>query len=119
MSPDDTRLLVTGCGGFIGSHLTDELLARGYGVVGYDNFSTGQRPFLEQALKSPRFRLVQGDLLDTGSLAAAVRGCQGVMHLAANADVRHGPSHPGHDLQQNTIATHHVLKAIARRPRHE
>jgi UDP-glucose 4-epimerase len=111
MTPADT-VFVTGCAGFIGSHLTDALLARGHSVVGYDNFSTGQRPFLTQAQASGRFRLIEGDLLDLTSLTAAMYGCKLVMHVAANADVRHGPSHPGRDLIQNTIATHHVLTAM-------
>jgi UDP-glucose 4-epimerase len=112
MSREHTRFLVTGCAGFIGSHLTDRLLAQGHSVVGYDNFSTGQRSFLEQALASERFQLVEGDLLHLSSLSGAMRGCQCVLHLAANADVRHGPSHTRRDLVQNTLATHNVLEAM-------
>ena len=43
---------ITGCAGFIGSSLTDRLIANGYNVVGVDNLSTGQLPFIESALKS-------------------------------------------------------------------
>jgi len=53
------RCFVTGAAGFIGSNLVDGLLAAGHSVVGYDNFSTGQRRFIEGALKSPNFRLVE------------------------------------------------------------
>ena len=84
------RCFVTGCAGFIGSNLTDRLLAAGHSVVGYDNFSTGQERFLELAIKSPAFRLVRGDLLDTASLRQAMAGADFVFHLAANADVRFG-----------------------------
>jgi UDP-glucose 4-epimerase len=112
MSHEHARFLVTGCAGFIGSHLTEQLLAQGHSVVGYDNFSTGQRPFLDQALASARFRLVAGDLLNLASLSDAMRGCECVIHLAANADVRHGPSHTRRDLVQNTLATHNVLEAM-------
>ena len=55
------RCFVTGAAGFIGSSLVDRLLAFGHSVVGYDNFSTGQRRFLEDASKSPQFRLVEAD----------------------------------------------------------
>ncbi|MFI5268062.1 MAG: NAD-dependent epimerase/dehydratase family protein, partial [Chloroflexota bacterium] len=106
------RFFVTGCAGFIGSHLTDRLLGEGYEVVGYDNFSTGRREFLEPALKAPRMKLVEGDLLEPNRLTEAVAGCDFVFHLAANADVRHGTERPRRDLEQNTIATHNVLEAM-------
>jgi len=105
------RLLVTGAAGFVGSHLTDRLLARGDSVTGFDNLSTGRRRFLEEALRSPRFTLVEGDTLDAAALARAMRGCDAVVHLAANADVRFGTEHPRKDLEQNTIATFNVLEA--------
>lgn len=103
---------VTGAAGFIGSSLVDRLLAEGHQVVGYDNFSTGQREFLASALEHPDFRLVEADLLDTPKLTEAMRGADFVFHLAANADVRHGLEHPRKDLEQNTIATFNVLEAM-------
>jgi UDP-glucose 4-epimerase len=106
------RYLVTGCAGFIGSTLTDRLLADGHDVVGYDNFSTGQEGFLARARESGHFRLVRGDVLNAQILGEAMRGAEFVFHLAANADVRFGTAHPAKDLEQNTIATHSVLEAM-------
>jgi UDP-glucose 4-epimerase len=106
------RFLVTGCGGFIGSNLTEHLLLKGHEVVGYDNFSTGQMRFLDTAYKSPRFSLFQDDILNLDSLIQAMKGCDFVYHLAANADVRFGFEHPRKDLEQNTIATFNVLEAM-------
>jgi UDP-glucose 4-epimerase len=103
---------VTGAAGFIGSNLVDRLLQEGHEVVGYDNFSTGQREFLRDALENANFSLVEGDLLDSHALAGAMRGADFVFHLAANADVRHGLAHPRKDLEQNTIATFNVLEAM-------
>jgi UDP-glucose 4-epimerase len=103
---------VTGAAGFIGSNLTDRLLRDGHRVVGYDNFSTGQRRFLEGASTSQRFTLVEGDTLDAGALTSAMASCDIVFHLAANADVRFGTEHPRRDLEQNTIATFTVLEAM-------
>jgi UDP-glucose 4-epimerase len=103
---------VTGCAGFIGSNLVDRLLGSGNTVTGYDNLSTGRREFLAEALKSPGFKLVEGDSLDSGRLTQAVKGADFVVHFAANADVRHGTEHPETDLEQNTIATFNVLEAM-------
>jgi len=104
-----TRYFVTGAAGFIGSSLVDRLLALGHTVVGYDNFSTGQERFLADA---PACELVRGDILDATALTEAMRGCDFVFHLAANADVRFGTDHPGRDLEQNTIGTFRVLEAM-------
>ena len=106
------QIFITGAAGFIGSSLADRLLADGKRVVGWDNFSTGQRKFLEGALKNDRFKLVEGDNLDLAALTKAMAGCDTVFHLAANADVRFGLEHPSKDLQQNTVATFNVLEAM-------
>jgi len=106
------KVLVTGCAGFIGSHLVDRLLATGNVVVGYDNFSTGQRSFLEQALGNANLELVEADLLNQSRLDEAMRGVDFVWHLAANADVRSGTDHPRRDLEQNTVVTSNVLEAM-------
>jgi UDP-glucose 4-epimerase len=106
------RAFITGGAGFIGSTLADRLLAAGHHVTAYDNFSTGQRPFVEGALASPRYRLVEGDLLDEEKLRTAVRGHDFVFHLAANADIKDGLQHPRRDLEQNTIATFNLLEAM-------
>jgi UDP-glucose 4-epimerase len=104
--------VVTGGAGFIGSNLVDRLLALEHDVTVYDNFSTGQRRFLDDARRNPRLRVVEGDTLDLASLTSAIAGCELVFHLAANADVRFGTDHPKKDLEQNTIATFNVLEAM-------
>jgi UDP-glucose 4-epimerase len=103
---------VTGAAGFFGSNLVDRLLAEGHTVTGFDNFSTGQRRFLESANSQPGFRLVEGDLLELDAVKSAMTGSDFVFHLAANADVRFGPDHPRRDLEQNTIVTWNVLEAM-------
>jgi len=106
------RCFVTGCAGFIGSTLTERLLSQGHLVVGYDNFSTGHEAFLRSAREEPGFTLVRADILDAQTLSASMREVDQVFHLAANADVRHGTEHPRRDLEQNIIATSHVLEAM-------
>jgi UDP-glucose 4-epimerase len=106
------RACITGGAGFIGSNLADRLIARGVEVVVVDDFRTGRREFLADALARGGMRLVEGDVLDQAVLEDAIAGCDWVFHLQANADVRWGLEHPRHDLEQNTIATSNVLEAM-------
>lgn len=106
------RYFITGCAGFIGSNLTDKLLQAGHEVIGLDNFSTGLNEFLVEAKKSPRFTLITANLLDRDAVIQSMGKVDAVFHMAANADVRFGTDHPHKDLEQNTIATFHVLEAM-------
>ena len=106
------KYLVTGCAGFIGSTLVDKLLSLGHHVIGIDNFSTGQRRFLENALLSPNFKLLDNDLFLDKNLSSSFEDVEFVVHLAANADVRFGTHHSRRDLEQNTIVTYNVLEAM-------
>jgi UDP-glucose 4-epimerase len=106
------KVFITGAAGFIGSSLTDRLLADGKTVVGWDNLSTGQEKFIEDALKNPHFTLVRGDNLNLAALTKAMAGCDFVLHLAANADVQYGTKNPQKDIEQNTNATFHMLEAM-------
>lgn len=102
---------VTGCAGFVGSTLVDRLLSDGHRVTGYDNFSTGREDFIVDAAAHPRFVLQRGDLLDRTAVLQASRGCDAIVHLAANADVRFGADHPLRDFEQNVEGTMSVLEA--------
>jgi UDP-glucose 4-epimerase len=106
------RIFVTGAAGFIGSNMVDRLLAAGHNVAGFDNFSTGRRQFLADAMNHPQFVLHEADLLDRAALTKAMQGAELVVHFAANADVRFGTDHPRKDLDQNAIATWNVLEAM-------
>ena len=105
------RVAITGAAGFIGSTLVDSLLTQGVEVLGIDNFSTGRKEFLKDALNNPKFTLLKEDIFSGKDLSDVLVGVDAVFHLAANADVRFGPDHPSRDLEQNTIATHRVLEA--------
>jgi dTDP-glucose 4,6-dehydratase len=59
-----TRILVTGAGGFLGSHLCDALVAEGHSVVGVDNLCTGNRTNLQQLAAEPRFELLEQDICE-------------------------------------------------------
>ena len=106
------RVLITGVAGFVGSNFLDYLLSKGHHVVGVDNFSTGKREFIENAIDNSNFTFLKFDLLDLGDLKKATKNIDIVFHFAANADVRFGLQHPDKDLQQNTIVTFNVLEAM-------
>jgi UDP-glucose 4-epimerase len=104
--------LVTGGAGFIGSHLTDALIARGDNVVVYDDLSGGKRQFLAQHEGSDHYRFVHGDVLDTADLSQVMKGVDQVWHVAADPDVRTSGNRAGQHAQQNVVATLHVLEAM-------
>lgn len=104
------KAFITGGAGFIGSNLADALLMRGYDVIVYDNFCTGQRMFVEHNLSNPHYTLIEADVLDKDTLHKHMKGVDIVFHFQANADVRGGITNTQIDLQQNIIATHHVLE---------
>lgn len=112
------RALVTGGAGFVGSHITDALLARGHEVTVYDRLTTGTTKFLEVPLglggnpRNGHLSLVKGDILTRTLLSKTMRGHDTVFHVAANADVRGGVINREIDLEQNAVGTHSVLEAV-------
>ncbi|MCX5829551.1 MAG: SDR family NAD(P)-dependent oxidoreductase [Deltaproteobacteria bacterium] len=81
-----SKILVIGGAGLIGSHVVDELLKEDIKeVIVYDNFCRGTHENLEPALKDPRCRIFEigGDILQTDILDTAMKGVDGVIHLAA------------------------------------
>ncbi|MGA3268006.1 MAG: NAD-dependent epimerase/dehydratase family protein [Verrucomicrobiota bacterium] len=112
------KILVTGVAGFIGSHLTDAVLARGMTVVGIDNLKLGRREYLAQALKHPRFKFFENDLNDLAAcrnfIAAESQAApfDTVWHLAANSDIRAGVTDPDVDLRDTFLTTHSILKLM-------
>lgn len=109
------RILVTGGAGCIGSDLAQALAERGHPVTVIDNLSSGKREHMEDLLGRPGFRFLEGDLLDSGALDAALEGVDTVYHLAANPDVKFVPGDPtDKDLRQNTLGTYQVLEGMRR-----
>jgi UDP-glucose 4-epimerase len=106
------KVLVTGGAGFIGSALSERLLRRGDEVTVFDNFSSGRKEFIGHLLKSDRFKLIEGDLLDPEGLAPALRRQEMVFHLAANPDIRGSLEEPALDFEQGTVATFNLLEAM-------
>jgi UDP-N-acetylglucosamine 4-epimerase len=83
----DSRVLVTGGAGFIGSNLVDSLLNSGNSVVCLDNFSTGKRENLKEFINSPAFKLIEGDIRNYNDCLMAVENIDIVFHEAALGSV--------------------------------
>ncbi|MEW7859537.1 NAD-dependent epimerase/dehydratase family protein [Pseudomonas chlororaphis] len=106
----DGPILITGGAGFIGSHLTDALLAKGYSVRILDDLSTGKPGNLP--LDNPRVELIEGDVADAALVARAMSGCRAVAHLAAVASVQASVDDPVRTHQSNFIGTLNVCEAM-------
>ena len=101
-----THVLVTGGAGFIGSHVADAYLARGWRVTIVDNLSTGDRRNVD-----PRAELLEGDLRDAATLARIAELRPDVIsHHAAQIDVRHSVADPAADAEVNIVASIRLLQ---------
>ncbi len=106
------RILITGAAGFLGSHLCDSLLARGWEVVGLDDLSHGDKRNLAAAAAQSRFRFVEADVRDETAVARAAEGAAVVAHLAAYKIPRYGSRLK--TLVVNAAGTQNALEAARR-----
>ena len=81
------QILVSGGAGFIGSNMCDALLALHHKVICLDNFLTGKKSNVSEALNHPNFSLIEGDIRDMQTCELAVKDCDLVLHLAALGSV--------------------------------
>ncbi len=111
-------VLVTGVAGFIGAHVARALLARGDRVIGIDNLNTYYPVVLKQARleqligTAPKFRFAPADFADRAALAAALTGesIDAIVHLGAQAGVRHSIEHPRDYVHSNLVGQLEILE---------
>jgi UDP-glucose 4-epimerase len=107
------RFLVTGGGGFIGSHLVDRIITEGHDVVVLDNFASGKKSNLDAAVATGRMRLVEGTILDSDDLNDAMHKVDIVFHLAVEC-VRKSIGDPVGNHHANATGTLMTLEAARR-----
>ena len=109
MSFPFNRVLVTGGAGFIGSHLTEALVAKGCRVTVLDNLTTGHMANLSTV--KDRIEFVHGDIRDLGTLDRTTSGCEFIFHLAAVVSVPQTVEQPVDSAKVNDMGTLHVFEA--------
>tara|TARA_B100000035_G_C21027042_1_gene566691 strand:+ start:1641 stop:2615 length:975 start_codon:yes stop_codon:yes gene_type:complete len=106
------KILVTGSSGFIGSHLTEYLVNKGYKVVAFDRYnSNNDYGWLENSRFKKRINFILGDIRDYDSVFKAMKGCSGVMHLAALIGIPYSYYSPTAYVKTNIEGTLNVLEA--------
>jgi UDP-glucose 4-epimerase len=105
------RILITGGAGFIGSHLSDRLIADGHQITVLDNLATGRKENLAAHLGGGNLELIEGSILDLPLLDGLIRDTEYVFHLAAAVGVFNIVNHPLDSLTTNIRGTENVLEA--------
>ncbi len=108
------RALITGGAGFIGSHLSEALLAKGYRVIALDDLSTGRHENIAHLVGRRGFRFVRGSVMDEATVDRLAAECDIIFHLAAAVGVRLIVADPLEGIETNVIGTHNVLRVAAR-----
>ncbi len=111
------KILVTGAGGFIGSHLTERLASTGMQVRAFVRYNSrndwGLLELLPAAMKK-NLEIVTGDLKDPDAAEKAVKGCTVVFHLAALVSIPYSYIHPLDFIQTNVVGTGYLLSAAVK-----
>ena len=106
------KILVTGSSGFIGSHLTEYLVERGYGVVAFDRYNNNNHyGWLEKSKYKKKIEFILGDIRDYDSVNKAMKSCQGVMHLAALIGIPYSYISPTAYIKTNVEGTLNILES--------
>lgn len=108
---EKVKVLVTGGAGFIGSHMVELLLEKGYCIRVLDNFVSGKKENLQHLLNHPYLTLIKADISKKAEIQAAFEGISWVFHFAALADIVPSISHPDLYYESNVTGTFNVLEA--------
>ena len=106
------KILVTGSSGFIGSHLTEYLVRKGYNVVAFDRYNSNNHyGWLENSKYKKKIKFILGDIRDFDSVNKAMKGCHCVMHLAALIGIPYSYISPTAYIRTNVEGTLNILES--------
>ncbi|MCH7826981.1 MAG: GDP-mannose 4,6-dehydratase [Bacteroidetes bacterium] len=106
------KILVTGAGGFIGSHLTELLVEKSFVVKAFVRYnSKNDWGWLETSKCKNEIEVITGDIRDYDSVYSAVKGCDAVFHLAALIGIPYSYISPKAYIETNIIGTYNILQA--------
>jgi NAD dependent epimerase/dehydratase len=106
------KLLITGAGGFIGSHLTETAIAAGYQVRAFVHYNSKSSWGWLDALKlKNQIQIIPGDIRDFDSVRNAVKGCESILHLAALIGIPYSYVSPMAYIKTNIEGTYNILEA--------
>jgi len=105
------KILITGGAGFIGSHLCDMYVKKGYTVLCLDNFMSGNLTNIRHLLNYRNFKLINGDIRDFNLLEKVMRNVDTVFHLAAQIHVDRSIVEPKLTYEINVLGTLNILEA--------
>ncbi len=106
------KILITGAGGFIGSHLSEECVREGYEVKAFVRYNSRNNwGWLEHSEIRDEIEVVTGDIRDFDSVSNALRGCESVIHLAALIGIPYSYLSPLAYIRTNIEGTYNVLQA--------
>jgi len=108
------RFLVTGGAGFIGSHLSENLLGSGHSVVAIDDLSTGRMQNVDALSPNENFQLVVESITNKTVMDRLVSECDIIIHLAAAVGVELIVRSPVHTIETNVMGTENVLRTARR-----
>ena len=106
------KVLVTGAGGFIGSHLVEELLKKNYAVKAFLKYnSNSQLGWLNQIQKSKNLEIIFGDVRDFDTINNAVLGCDFILNLAAMISVPFSFKNPQSFVDTNILGLLNIIRS--------
>lgn len=106
------KLLITGAGGFIGSHLTELLVKEGYDVKAFVRYNSKNNwGWLESSFAKNNVEIITGDIRDYDSVSNALKNCEAVFHLAALIGIPYSYISPKAYIETNITGTYNILQA--------
>jgi len=108
----NSKILITGATGFIGSHLTEMMVEQGYNVIAFDRYNSNNNwGWLEKSKYKSEIHVILGDIRDYDSVSKAMQDCHAVFHLAALIGIPYSYISPLAYIRTNIEGTYNVLEA--------